>query len=80
MDGYLDSQWGSQHPLDSWPFQFLESVGDIFDIRVATNRTLYEEMKSWTLEERLNYKYFCTAMIKMDDGFNDIYAGHSTWW
>lgn len=31
-------------------------------------------------EERLEQKYFCSAIIKMADNFSDILAGHTTWW
>eukprot|EP00825_Cyclidium_porcatum_P014858 TRINITY_DN1812_c0_g1_i3.p1 TRINITY_DN1812_c0_g1~~TRINITY_DN1812_c0_g1_i3.p1 ORF type:complete len:321 (-),score=52.69 TRINITY_DN1812_c0_g1_i3:886-1824(-) len=83
MDGYTNSDFGKEHPLNKFQFQFiteLPDMSDVYDSLMPQLRPNYSKMK--TIEEVLEALVendHCTAVIKITDDYQDILIGHSTW-
>lgn len=67
--------------ISSIDFNMISSTGDMFEIVYYKKKTkgIFDNMSA---EEIIKYKHknsHCTALIRINDDFSDMFIGHNTW-
>eukprot|EP00484_Ammonia_sp_Unknown_P028596 CAMPEP_0197037422 /NCGR_PEP_ID=MMETSP1384-20130603/14642_1 /TAXON_ID=29189 /ORGANISM="Ammonia sp." /LENGTH=534 /DNA_ID=CAMNT_0042467725 /DNA_START=20 /DNA_END=1621 /DNA_ORIENTATION=- len=67
---------------DSWPFVFLNLVGDLLDLQSALNPSQRLDWHDYSPEEYLRLSLMrgrCSAMVKITPEIDNLFIGHSAW-
>eukprot|EP00054_Salpingoeca_dolichothecata_P001998 m.21431 g.21431 ORF g.21431 m.21431 type:complete len:539 (-) comp12694_c0_seq1:32-1648(-) len=79
--GYGDKAPESEK-LSLFAFYYLNGMGDFFDLLPATCPEYRSDFESMTMDELKEYRFktgHCSALVKLDPGFEDLFMGHSSW-
>jgi len=69
-------------PLQKSAFHILNGVGDLFQIMPAVDpsrRSNFAEMTAKELQEYVQRRGMCSALIKVPGDFHDLFMAHSSW-
>eukprot|EP00511_Aplanochytrium_stocchinoi_P002354 CAMPEP_0204838798 /NCGR_PEP_ID=MMETSP1346-20131115/31935_1 /ASSEMBLY_ACC=CAM_ASM_000771 /TAXON_ID=215587 /ORGANISM="Aplanochytrium stocchinoi, Strain GSBS06" /LENGTH=451 /DNA_ID=CAMNT_0051975051 /DNA_START=41 /DNA_END=1396 /DNA_ORIENTATION=+ len=83
VDGYVMKTPVPQPFLPSWNFAMLNGVGDLFDIIPAVQphvRVNLTNMDRYQAEFWHAKNTHCSAIVKVDGGYNDLFVAHSSWY
>jgi hypothetical protein len=71
-----------EHKLDLFVFDFLNGNGDYLDLQNVLDPSKmpdFDKMSEDELTRWISKSGHCSALIKMAPGYENVYAGHSSW-